>query len=197
MAVVLIPQLAPPGLNQSIRLRVTRMWNCVSPASGRIIGLAFLGTDMEGNSVYVQIGQRDVEHYRALLIEGALYLLSAFRVSRPNINMISVRSAHVIWLTSRSVLHPINDDLGPFPRHSFAFNCEHHLRQMANRNRFLTGMLVRDGEVNPFLNSCFATQIYVNLPINETAMVAAIYEDIDGPIEMMPPANQPPNHPPQ
>ncbi|OMO77065.1 Nucleic acid-binding protein [Corchorus olitorius] len=249
---------APPGLNQSIRLRVTRMWNCVLPASGRIISLAFLGTDME-------IGQRDVEHYRALLIEGALYLLSAFRVSRPNINMISVRSAHVIWLTSRSVLHPINDDLGPFPRHSFAFNCEHHLRQMANRNRFLAdiigfvlqmfeeiivevpgsnrmfrrrdftiltlynrdvtvrvwgetldqidpevllqivprpvlifaGMLVRDGEVNPFLNSCFATQIYVNLPINETAMVAVIYEDIDGPIEMMPPANQPPNHPPQ
>ncbi|OMO84002.1 FRAS1-related extracellular matrix protein 1 [Corchorus capsularis] len=58
-------------------------------------------------------------------------------------------------------------------------------------------MLVRAGQINPFLNSCFATQIYVNLPINETAMVAAIYEDINGRIEMMPPANQPPDHPPQ
>ncbi|OMO69020.1 Glutamyl/glutaminyl-tRNA synthetase, class Ib [Corchorus capsularis] len=174
MAATSISQLAPPGLNQIIRVRITRIWDCIVPTSQRVIGLAFLATNNQEQSIHVQIGQRGIEHYRALLIEGALYLLSAFRVSRPNINLIAVRSSQIIWLTRRSHVIPIDDYLGPYPRHSFDFNCEHHLPQMANRNRFLAGMLTKPGEHDPYLTSCCATKIFVNLELNETAMVQAM-----------------------
>ncbi|OMO74441.1 hypothetical protein CCACVL1_16707 [Corchorus capsularis] len=78
MAGISIFQLAPQGLNQVIRLRITRIWDCTVP------------TGQRGQPIHIQIGQRDVEHFRALLIEGALYLLSGFRVSRPNISLIAV-----------------------------------------------------------------------------------------------------------
>ncbi|OMP09052.1 Nucleic acid-binding protein [Corchorus olitorius] len=226
MAGISIFQLAPPGLNQVIRLRITRIWDCIVPTSERVIGLAFLATDNQGQSIHVQIGQRDIEHFRALLIEGALYLLSGFRVSRPNINLIAVRSSQIIWLTSRSNLIPIDDYLGPYPRHYFDFNymigmlMQIHgeiideipgTNRMARRkdmtifslhNREITvrpwddalqqidvetlfqitlrpvlifaGMLTKTGEHDPYLTSCCATKIFVNLHLNETAIVQAV-----------------------
>ncbi|OMP03588.1 Nucleic acid-binding protein [Corchorus capsularis] len=50
-----------------------------------------------------------------------------------------------------------------------------------------TGMVVK--QVNDYITrtSCSATKLYVNLEIDETAMVQAIYEDIQGSVRLLPP----------
>ncbi|OMO93787.1 hypothetical protein COLO4_16672, partial [Corchorus olitorius] len=40
-----INQLYPSRLRQTIRLRVTRVWDCIVPATGKCLGIAFVASD--------------------------------------------------------------------------------------------------------------------------------------------------------
>ncbi|XP_039133114.1 uncharacterized protein LOC120270158 [Dioscorea cayenensis subsp. rotundata] len=42
-----ISQLKPPGQNQIVKIRVTRIWDCYVPTSNRFFGIAFLATDSQ------------------------------------------------------------------------------------------------------------------------------------------------------
>ncbi|OMP06158.1 hypothetical protein COLO4_08301 [Corchorus olitorius] len=118
-------------------------------------------TDNQGNAIHVQTNEVDAEIFRDLVVKGALYLIAAFRLSRSTVSHVAVQANLIVWLTRRSVLRPVPDDLSPDPRHYFELYAEENFSQMANNNAFLAV-------------SSFATKLYVNLEIDETAMVQAI-----------------------
>ena len=39
-----ISQLKPPGQNQTIKIRIARIWDCYIPTSEKFLGFAFLAT---------------------------------------------------------------------------------------------------------------------------------------------------------
>ncbi|OMP12153.1 Nucleic acid-binding protein [Corchorus capsularis] len=139
MVLINLSQLHPPAANDAIKLRIARAWNITVPGSERIVGLAFVATDNQGNAIHVQTNESDAEIFRDMVFEGALYLIAAFRLTRANVSHVAIQSDLIMWLTRRSVLHPIPDDLSPYPRHYFELYAEENFPQMANNNGFLAG----------------------------------------------------------
>ncbi|OMO67852.1 Nucleic acid-binding protein [Corchorus capsularis] len=244
-------QLHPPAVNEAIKLRVARAWDCILLGSERIVGFAFVATDKQGNAIHVQANAEDAEIFKDLVIEGALYLIAAFRLTRANVTHVAVQRDLMMWLTKRSVLRLLPDNLSPYPRHFFELYAEENFPRMANNNAFLVdvgmvmtitqeisvehpsedrisrkrvltigsllttitlwdksldmidvpemlsmkpkpvvlfaGMLVKAGHSDPALTSCCATKLYVNLDLDETAMVQAIYEEMEGNVRLLPP----------
>ncbi|OMO57041.1 Nucleic acid-binding protein [Corchorus capsularis] len=110
MVLTNLSQLHPPATNDAIKLRIARAWDITVPGSERIVGLAFVATDNQGNAIHVQTNESDAEIFRDLVFEGALYLIAAFRLTRANVSHVAVQSDLIMWLTRRSVLRPIPDD---------------------------------------------------------------------------------------
>ncbi|OMO87888.1 Nucleic acid-binding protein [Corchorus capsularis] len=204
MVLTNLSQLHPPAANDAIKLRIARAWDITVPGSEKIVGLAFVATDNQGNAIHVQTNESDAEIFRDLVFEGALYLIAAFRLTRANVSHVAVQSDLIMWLTRRSVLRPIPDDyhltqdtilsfmlkkISPKWQTTMVFwqltitlwdrsldmiNVPQLLSMNPKPVMIFAGMLVRIINGRPALTSSFATKLYVNLDIDETAMVQAM-----------------------
>ncbi|OMO57004.1 hypothetical protein COLO4_35518 [Corchorus olitorius] len=133
--------------------------------------MAFVATDHSGNGIHVQIAERDMGIFKPLLIEGALYDITRFRIGAPTVRYIASPSSYAMFLSKSTVLNPINEDVSAYPGNLFDFTAENHLPYLANRDKFLAGMIVRTINGDPFLTSCSASKIYVNLDIQEVGLI--------------------------
>ncbi|OMP08507.1 hypothetical protein COLO4_06408 [Corchorus olitorius] len=70
MPQVTIAQLRQGTVDQSIRLRVTRIWIHRDQMTRRAFGMAFVAADSTGEAIHVQISPRNIDYYRAIIIEG-------------------------------------------------------------------------------------------------------------------------------
>ncbi|OMP10722.1 Nucleic acid-binding protein [Corchorus olitorius] len=248
-----IGQLYPSRLRQTIRLRVARFWDCIVPGTGSFQGIAFIGTDCNGDGIHVQIPPTDAENFRPVLVEGMVYDITGFRVGAPTANNIAAPTCYVLFLSRTTILQPTAVDIATYPRHFFDFTIENHLIYLANRDKFLAdtigmliqvtavaaihlpggtvsrrrdffimtmynrflkitlgentysrldiealttmnpkpvmifaGMVVRTFNGGPYLMSCSASKIYVNLDIPEVGLVRLMYQQMEGPIEIAP-----------
>ncbi|OMO61845.1 Nucleic acid-binding protein [Corchorus capsularis] len=154
MVLTNLSQLHPPAANDAIKLRIARAWDITVPGSERIVGLAFVATDNQGNAIHVQTNESDAEIFRDLVFEGAFEAQLTITLWDRSLDMINV---------------PQLPSMNPKPVMIFA------------------GMLVRIINGRPALTSSFATKLYVNLDIDETAMVQAIYEEMEGNVRLLPP----------
>lgn len=50
-----IAQLKPPGQNQAVKIRITRIWDCYIPTSEKFLGIAFIATDAKVFIIYYLI----------------------------------------------------------------------------------------------------------------------------------------------
>ncbi|OMO69019.1 Nucleic acid-binding protein [Corchorus capsularis] len=132
-----ISQLAPPGQNQIIKLRIARIWECTIPTTQKNIGIAFLGTDIKRDGVHVQITQRDAAKFRTMLNEGMLYQITRFQVVIPFMRNLCVSRKYAILFNKNTVVKPIPEDPTPYPRFYFEFASLERMNELANSDKYL------------------------------------------------------------
>ncbi|OMO86956.1 Nucleic acid-binding protein [Corchorus olitorius] len=102
MNMITSSQLYTSRLNQTIRLRVPRVWDCIIPSSGKCLGMAFVATNHSGNGIHVQIAERDMRIFKQLLMEGTLYDITGFRIGATTVRYIASPSEnHLPYLANK------------------------------------------------------------------------------------------------
>ncbi|XP_039138709.1 uncharacterized protein LOC120276027 [Dioscorea cayenensis subsp. rotundata] len=132
-----IAQLKPPGQNQAVKIRITRIWDCYIPTSEKFLGIAFIATDAKGDAIHVQIRENECSSFRHMLIEGVVYHISKFQVMKTAAKNLSVMREFAIFFTSNTVIKVISDDLAPYPRHYFQYFDRDKMAPDANSDKYL------------------------------------------------------------
>ena len=89
--------------------------------------------------IHVQIRENDCEKFRDKLIEGSVYHLSRFQVTKATIQNLSTMRAFCIFFTSNTLLKLIPDDPTPYPRYYFQFLDRDKMASYANSDKYLIG----------------------------------------------------------
>ncbi|OMO62338.1 Nucleic acid-binding protein [Corchorus olitorius] len=183
MNTLTIPDLQQGHQMQTIRLRVTRIWNCIHTISRILFGTAFVGVDYQGNGVHVHIFEAHAGLFRDRLTEGNVYQMTDFIVAIPNIPDVVVALTYMIYFHGHTILHEVPDHVGIYDRHFFDFSGEDAYEQVARWETFLTdqgvvifsGMRVRSYYGGITLTSTSATKVYVNLDIPKTSQAQRMF----------------------
>ncbi|OMO78513.1 Nucleic acid-binding protein [Corchorus olitorius] len=191
--------------------------------TGNFQGIAFIGTDCNGDGIHVQIPPTDAEKFRPVLVEGMVYDITGFRVGAPTANNIAAPTCynHLIYLANRDKF--LADTIGMLiqvtavaaihlpggtvsrKRDFFIMTIYNMLMKITlGENTYsrldiealttmnlepmmiFAGMVVRTFNGGPYLMSCSASKIYVNLDIPEVGLVRLMYQQMEGPIEVAP-----------
>ncbi|OMO67851.1 Nucleic acid-binding protein [Corchorus capsularis] len=146
MSLKTINELTPPGQNQTVKLRITRIWEVFIPTTQRNLGIAFLAFDNQGQGIHVHIPESTADKFRPMLMEGMLYHVSRFQVVNPYMTHLTVIRNYGILFNRNTILKPIPDDPAGYPRHFFHFDNDEKLFELANSDKYLTdsyGVLVK------------------------------------------------------
>ncbi|OMO61834.1 DNA helicase PIF1, ATP-dependent [Corchorus capsularis] len=188
----------PRGQNQTIKLRITRMWEVFIPTTQKNLGIAFLAADNRGEGIHVHVPEANAQKFRPMLIEGMLYHVSRFQVVTPYMTHLTVIRNFGILFNRNTVLKPIPEDPAAYPRHFFHFDdddkfgdemkitvWEGCFNQMDDERllalnpppiMIFAAVSVRTFRDTIYLQTTSATKIYANLDIPEVAPIKARFE---------------------
>ncbi|OMO78524.1 Nucleic acid-binding protein [Corchorus olitorius] len=124
MNLLTVNRIRPINGVQTIKLRISRLWDCVQNISRLRYGIAFIGIDYQGNGIHVQIFESLAHLFRGRLIEGNIYQITDFHVSNAEIPDISTQTPYIIFLHVNTVLQQASDLAGVYARHFFDFTGE-------------------------------------------------------------------------
>ncbi|OMO87887.1 DNA helicase PIF1, ATP-dependent [Corchorus capsularis] len=181
------------GQNQTIKLRITRMWEVFIPTTQKNLGIAFLAADNKGEGIHVHVPEANAQKFRPMLIEGMLYHVSRFQVVTPYMTHLTVIRNFGILFNRNTVLKPIPEDPAAYPRHFFHFDdddkfgdemkitvWEGCFNQMDDERllalnpppiMIFAAVSVRTFRDTIYLQTTSATKIYANLDIPEVALI--------------------------
>ncbi|XVF44784.1 hypothetical protein PTKIN_Ptkin02bG0151800 [Pterospermum kingtungense] len=125
--------------NQMIKIRIARLWDSINPRKGTLLSLDFVATDAKKNAMHVTIRRSDVEKFKPLLKEGALYQISRFLVSDLRDSHNSVPGNRIIKFIRNTQIKEIQDDLQPYPEHYFSFVPYSVLKSRMGNDKYMTG----------------------------------------------------------
>ncbi|XVF79319.1 hypothetical protein PTKIN_Ptkin14bG0211800 [Pterospermum kingtungense] len=127
--------------NQMIKIRIARIWDSINPKTGEVMSLDFLATDAKRSAIHVTIRTSEIETFRPLLKQGALYQISRFFVSKLKPTHNSVPGDHIITLIRNTHIQEIEDDPTPYPEHYFCFLTYHALNDRLNNGKFMADVI--------------------------------------------------------
>ncbi|OMP00872.1 Nucleic acid-binding protein [Corchorus olitorius] len=105
---------------QTIKLRISRRWDCVQTISRMRYGIAFVGIDYQIFKSYAHL-------FRNMIIEGNVYQITNFIVPNPQILDVSTRTSYFMFSHENTIIHQVSDPSGIYPRHFFDFTGENNL----------------------------------------------------------------------
>ncbi|KAG2641683.1 hypothetical protein PVAP13_2KG236958 [Panicum virgatum] len=114
----LLSQINPSRHNWCIRVRVARMWMVSGTSKGRSFsGMELVLVDEEGIGITASIGQKDMNKFAKLLVEGRSYMIKNFQVSWQVRKFNAVPNKQSIFLTS--AVEELSADLATDMPHYF------------------------------------------------------------------------------
>ncbi|KAG0516851.1 hypothetical protein BDA96_09G037800 [Sorghum bicolor] len=120
MAFDLLPALRPRQWRSTICVRVCRKWEYHGGTDdGPIQHVDLVLLDEQGNSMYGEIPQQEVETKSPLLEEGGIYIISRFRVSNAKSGYRPVDSPYMVEFTLHTTISAAKTDLLAFPQYAY------------------------------------------------------------------------------
>ncbi|XP_062194100.1 uncharacterized protein LOC133897388 isoform X4 [Phragmites australis] len=116
----LLPTLHPKSKHWTICARVSRKWEYRGGTDdGPIAHIDLVLIDEQGNAIYAEIPNSEIERKDPLLQEGGIYVMSRFRVSNSKTLYRPVDAPYMIEFTCYTKITPARDPPETFPRYVY------------------------------------------------------------------------------
>ncbi|XP_020082553.1 uncharacterized protein LOC109706160 isoform X2 [Ananas comosus] len=165
-----IKDLKPEIEECALKCRVTRIWDAVNTkANNDFISLDLILIDEKGDQIHAVIKKVHATHFRPLIQEGKIYVISNFKVLLNRLSFRPVHNNYMISFYAITSIKEIKNDIIGIQRHQFEFLDFHDVPKRLNNDLHLTGELQ--------LNTTSATKIYVDLDILEAERLRSKFEN--------------------
>ncbi|XP_062188899.1 uncharacterized protein LOC133892211 [Phragmites australis] len=132
----LLPALHPKAKHWTICVCVSRKWEYRNGTdNGPIAHIDLVLADEQGNAIYVEIPNSEIEAKAALLEEGGIYIISRFRVSNSKSLYRLVDVPYMIEFTCYTKIAPTRDAPETFPKYVYKLTPFVDLPRHAGENR--------------------------------------------------------------
>ncbi|XP_062220897.1 uncharacterized protein LOC133920180 isoform X2 [Phragmites australis] len=132
----LLPMLHPKSKHWTICVRVSRKWEYRGGTDdGPVAHIDLVLADEQGNAIYAEIPNSEIETKDSLLDEGGIYIMSRFRVSNSKSLYRPVNAPYMIEITCYTKITPARDPPKTFPRYVYRLTSFVELPQYAGENR--------------------------------------------------------------
>ena len=89
--------------------------------------------------MHMQIRERDYNIFRDKLVEGNIYQISKFQISRAKGRNLVTMSEYMLYFTPGTIVKHLGNDPMPYPRYSFHFLDKEKMLPYINTDKYLVG----------------------------------------------------------